>query len=75
MSEGNIVYFDGITSLKIPAERVLKMALEADLESVVVVGYCQDGSEYFASSNPDAAECGWLLQRGIWMLNTTIDNR
>ena len=73
MSENNVIEWDGITSLDLPAERILRRALEAGLDKVVIVGRTEDGHEYFISSMADAADCAWHLQRGIWQLNTTID--
>ena len=58
-----VVELDMVTRLDLPAERYLRRALEADLEAVVVVGYTQDGEEYFASSIADGGEVLWLLER------------
>jgi hypothetical protein len=70
----NITDFPGITRLDIPPERILNRALEAKLCEVVVVGYTEEGREYFASSHADAADVAWLLQRGIFRLNQTCDS-
>lgn len=59
----DIVELDTITSLDIPAERVLRKASEADLKSVVVLGYDEDGEEYFASSLADGGDVVWLMER------------
>lgn len=61
---GEVVVLDMVTRLDIPAERVLQAALDAGLQSVVVVGYDADGEEYFASSFADGGDALWLLQRG-----------
>lgn len=63
MSDDKVVNFTGITTLDLPPERVLKGALEADLESVTIVGYTKDGQEYFASSVADGAFTVWLFER------------
>lgn len=73
MSENNVVEIGGITKLDIPAEKILRKALEAGLEGVVIVGYSSDGDEYFASSYADGGQCAWLLQRGIYKLNRMCD--
>jgi hypothetical protein len=69
----DIVDFTGHSRLDHPPEKILSWAQEADLESVVVVGYTKDGDEYFASSKADAAQVVWHLQRAIWRLNKVCD--
>ena len=59
----NVVDGHFITRLDIPADRVLRKALDADLESVVVLGYDRDGEEYFAGSIADGGTVVWLLER------------
>lgn len=59
----DIVEFDGFTKLDIPAERVLRKALEQGLESAVIIGYDRDGDEYFAASIADGGTVLWLLER------------
>lgn len=65
MAEGqdNVVVLNVVTRLDIPAERVLRAALEAGLDKVVVCGYDAEGNEYFASSIADGADTKWLLDR------------
>lgn len=58
----NLVYFDGITRLDMPPEKVLQSALDANLEGVVVVGW-QEGEFYAASSIADGGEVVWLLEK------------
>jgi hypothetical protein len=70
---GEVVEIGGITALDLPPDRVLRRALDADLESVVIVGYTKDGQEYFCSSIADVAMCMYHLQRGIWSLNRIVD--
>lgn len=60
---GDVVDLDVVTSLDLPAERILSKALAADLESVVIVGYAKDGSEYFAASMADGGTVLWLFER------------
>jgi hypothetical protein len=64
----NVVPLQQITRLNIPPERVLKSALERDLQSVVVLAYDADGEEYFASSLSDGGTVLWLMERCKKML-------
>lgn len=59
---GEVVELDVETLLDLPAERILRRALEADLEGVVVIGWCGDGTRYFASSYAAGPEVLWLLE-------------
>jgi hypothetical protein len=58
--DSNVVELDVVTTLDIPAERVLRNA--AGITTAVVLGYNEDGSFYFASSVADGAEVLWLLK-------------
>ena len=60
---GNVVTLDIPTRLDVPAERVLRAALEAGIESVVIAGYDAEGGEYFASSLADGGDALWLMER------------
>lgn len=55
--------FNGITRLDQPAERILQKALDADLKTVVIMGYTQEGQEFFASSVADGGIALWLMER------------
>ena len=61
---GDVVYDTGIiTKLDLPPERMLKHTLEkGNLESVVILGWQDDGEPYFASSIADAAEVVFLME-------------
>lgn len=59
---GEVLEFDGITRLDVPAGRVLERAVEHDLDVCVVVGFDKDGEFYFASSSPDGGNAIWLLE-------------
>lgn len=59
----NVVEFDGITRLDIPAERILKRALDAGLTQVVIMGYDAEGDEFFASSVADGGAVLWMMER------------
>ncbi len=69
----NVVELGTATRLDIPAEKVLKSALDRDLKSIVIVGIDKDGNEYFASTMADGGDCIYWLQRGIWRLNKIAD--
>lgn len=60
MSE--VVYLDAVTSLDIPAARVLDRALSADLETAIVIGVDKDGDFYFASSAADGGTVLWWIE-------------
>lgn len=59
---GDIVAFPGITTLDIPAERVLQRAIDEPITDVVVLGWDKDGDFYFASSKADGGDVLWLLE-------------
>lgn len=59
----NVINLPVVTTLDLPAERVLQDALNADLDGVVVIGYAKDGGEYMASSIAGGPEVNWLLDR------------
>lgn len=59
---GNVEYLDVPSRLDIPAERVLEWAGQANLKSVVVVGYDEDGEFYFASSYAGGPDALWLME-------------
>lgn len=65
----NVVPFNGITRLDLDPERVLDAA-RGRLTGVVVIGYAQDGTEYFASSYADGGDVLWLLERSKLKLLT-----
>ena len=64
----DVVPIGCITRLDIPAERVLRAALErgngtpgAALKDAVVLGFDEDGDFYFASSKADGGAVLWLM--------------
>lgn len=65
----NILYWRGVTRLDIEVRKILQWAIDADLETVVVVGTKKDGDAFFASSQADAASVNWELQGAIWALH------
>lgn len=62
-SDDNVVVLDVATRLPVPVERVLRGALEAGLESVIVMGILPDGEEYIATSLDDMRHVAWLADR------------
>lgn len=60
---GDVINPNVETSLDIPADRILSAAIEADLETAVVVGWDQDGNMYFASSSGYGPDLLWLLEK------------
>jgi len=51
----NVVLFDGITLLDLPADLILKKAIDHGMSEVVIIGYDNNGDEYFASSDAEVA--------------------
>ena len=75
-----VVYLPIATSLDATPQRVLEGALEADLDSVIVIGYTKGDpklraakDEYFASSIAAGDTCVWLLNRYIHKLIAMAD--
>ena len=65
--------FTGLTSLDIPADRVLQAAIAHGMSEVVVCGFDADGQSYFASSIADAASVLYHFDRARWRLMKTMD--
>lgn len=59
---GEVIFLGGITSLDIPADRVLEQAL-GKLDKVVLTGFDKAGDYYFASSCADGGDVLWLLRK------------
>lgn len=70
---GDVVHWHGITTLPTGPEEILRRAREAGLTSVVVVGFTDDGGEFFASSEADGAQALWQLERAKHRLMTIVD--
>ncbi len=68
-----MVELRNITKLDLPAERILRRAMEADLKHVVIIGYDQEGGEYFASTYADGAQVVWHCERAIFKLMVIAD--
>jgi hypothetical protein len=63
MSDDNVVHLDMPTTLDIPPERVLKAALEADLNMALVLGWTEDGAMYASCSSGNIPEVLFLLEK------------
>jgi hypothetical protein len=60
---GDVVKFPGLTRLDIPAKRVLQEALKANLETVIISGFTEDGEIYTVSSSADGGNALWLAEQ------------
>ena len=71
---GNMVNFTGVSRLDIDPARILERAQSAGLKSVVVLGYDENGDEYFATSYADGGDMLWLLRRAEHVLMRSHDD-
>lgn len=67
-----VIPLNNITRLDIPVDRVLEDT-KGRLKDIVILGYDNDGEEYFASSIADGAEVNWLLDRCKLQLHDFMD--
>lgn len=68
----NVIPIGGITRLDLPADRVLEGAI-GQMKGVVLIGFDQDGNEYFASTYADGGTVMWLLERCKLQLMRQVD--
>ena len=61
--KSNVIPLGNVTRLDVPVDRVLDMAKGKIPNGVVIMGYDEDGQEYFASSIADGGTVLWLLER------------
>jgi hypothetical protein len=59
----DVIMLDMVTRLDIPVERVLENAKDLVKDTVVVIGWDEDGGLYFASSKADGGDVLWLLEK------------
>lgn len=59
----NIVLFPGISPNDYGANLMLEAATNADLDSVVIIGWNKDGEMFFSSSMGNGPECLWLIEK------------
>lgn len=70
---GDVIRFNGITRNNLNPEDILSEAKDR-LKTVVILGYEEDGSMYFASSVADGGDVLWLLEKTKQkLLDITID--
>lgn len=67
-----VIPFRGVTRLNLDPDMVLENT-KGQLEGVVILGFTQDGAEYFASTYADGGTVLWLLERLKKMLLETGD--
>lgn len=60
--------FNGVTLHNLDPELVLGAARNAQLKSVTVIGYDEDGDFYFASTEACSPSVLWDLQKAIYKL-------
>ena len=69
----DVVKFNRITTLDIPARDVLMEAIKADLHDVIVLGYTPDGVEYIAGTSSDMRKMLWQLEQAKMFALTPDD--
>jgi len=70
---GEVVELGGVTRLDLPPDRVLEKA-KGKLTGVVIIGYDEDGDEYFAASYADGGTVLWLMERAKLRLFKAADD-
>ena len=59
---GKVIPLNNVTRLDLPVDRVLDAAKD-ELQSVVLMGYKNDGSLYFSSTVADGGDVLWLMEQ------------
>ena len=57
-----VIPFTGITKLGLTPDIVLEN-LKGKMEGFVIMGYTEDGEEYFSSTYADGGTALWLIER------------
>lgn len=57
-----VIPFTGITKLDLTPDIVLEN-LKGKMEGFVIMGYTEDGEEYFSSTYADGGTALWLIER------------
>lgn len=65
---GEVIEANFITSLDIPADKVINGSAEWGLKEVVIIGFDQDGDLRFSSSMADTGDVLYWLERAKWEL-------
>lgn len=58
-----VIPLGNVTRLDLPTDRVLDAAKNHCSEGVVIMGYDDDGTLYFASSIADGGSVLWLMEK------------
>lgn len=58
----NVIPIGCVTRLDLPVDQVLEEAKGMGLEGVVILGYFENGDQYFASTYADGGNVLWLLE-------------
>lgn len=58
----NVIPIGGITKLDLPPDQILEAAM-GKMESVILIGYDENGEHYFASNIADGGTCIWLVEQ------------
>lgn len=61
--DSNVVVLNVVTTLDIPVGRIIAGALDAKVKDLVIIGFDENGDEFFASSVADGGTVLWLLER------------
>lgn len=69
----NVVPFGGVTRLDTDPRQMLQRALDHGMAGVVIIGFDQNGDEYFASSFADGGDVVWHLERAKFKLMVIAD--
>lgn len=70
----SVVNFTGVTRLDLPPNKILQEAIDANLESVFVIGYTSSEELYMSSSKADGGELLWIIERAKHHLMLIADN-
>jgi hypothetical protein len=57
-----VIPFTGITKLDLTPDIILEN-LKGKMEGFVIMGYTEDGEEYFSSTYADGGTALWLIER------------
>ena len=71
---GDVIQLWNTETTDTSPEDVLEMAKAANLKLVVVIGLCEDDSEFFAPSMASGPSCLWALERAKKRLLEMIDD-
>jgi len=70
---GSVTILPVVTRIDLPVDRIIDQAKAANLRSIVVLGYAEDGTEYLASSIADGGTVLWLMERLKLVLLNIVD--